>query len=230
MNPLLSAAWLLFVTLILAACGPSDTATPQVAPTESSTATASTNPDSTVNSATTDAASAETSDLPQVRFVTNYGAFTVELNALEAPETVANFLRYVDNGFYHGTLFHRVIDGFMIQGGGFTADYQRKQTFDPILNEADNALKNLRGSIAMARTSSPHSATAQFFVNLVDNAFLNHRNKSAQGWGYTVFGRVVEGMSTVDQIAKVSTGAAGPFRQDAPAEQVIIESATRVTD
>jgi cyclophilin family peptidyl-prolyl cis-trans isomerase len=157
-----------------------------------------------------------------VMIVTSKGDITVELLPAKAPETVDNFLRYVNEGFYDGTLFHRVIGGFMIQGGGYDQDYTKKQTHDPVKNEADNGLSNSRGTIAMARTGDPHSATAQFFINHTDNPALDHRNKGS-GWGYAVFGKVVEGMEVVDRIANVKTGPAGPFRNDAPREMIIIE-------
>ena len=139
-----------------------------------------------------------------------------------------NFLVYVDEGFYQGTIFHRVIPGFMIQGGGFTGDYQRKPTRAPIRNEADNGVANQRGTVAMARTSDPHSATSQFFINSVDNAFLNHSAPNPRGWGYAVFGRVLDGMGTVDRIGALPTGAAGPFGRDVPRETVTIEKITRL--
>ena len=163
---------------------------------------------------------------PQVQLQTNHGAITLELYPEQAPNTVANFLQYVEAGFYNGTVFHRIIPNFMIQGGGFDQDYQQKPTRDPIDNEADNGLTNDRGTIAMARTSDPNSATAQFFINNVDNAFLNFRSKDPSGWGYCVFGRVTSGIETVDAISQVTTGAVGPFNSDAPTEPVIIESAT----
>jgi cyclophilin family peptidyl-prolyl cis-trans isomerase len=166
---------------------------------------------------------------PRVRIQTNLGDIVVELNREKAPQTVENFLSYVNEGFYNGTIFHRVIDGFMIQGGGFTQDLQQKATKPPIQNEADNGLKNDRGTIAMARTNNPNSATAQFFINVVDNDFLNHRNKTTRGWGYAVFGKVVEGMDVVDKIRKTPTGPSGPFRQDAPKTPVVIESVTVVS-
>jgi peptidyl-prolyl cis-trans isomerase B (cyclophilin B) len=159
-----------------------------------------------------------------VVFETNKGQFTVELYPEEAPATVKNFLKYVEEDFFSGTLFHRVIDGFMIQGGGFDEQMGRKSTNAPIENEADNGLKNDRGTIAMARTSDPHSATSQFFVNLVDNSFLNFTGKNMRGWGYAVFGKVVEGMDTVDAIAKTETTVKGGMR-DVPAEPVVIEKA-----
>ncbi len=162
-------------------------------------------------------------DHPRVRMQTSMGAFVLELDAEKAPRTVDNFLRYVREDFYDNTIFHRVIDGFVVQGGGFTPDYARKATHAPILNEADNGLLNRRGTIAMARTFEPHSATSQFFINLKKNAFLDHKNDTPRGFGYAVFGHVVEGMDVVDKIARVKTGAAGPFPQDAPAQPVIIK-------
>jgi peptidyl-prolyl cis-trans isomerase B (cyclophilin B) len=167
-------------------------------------------------------------DNPKVRLQTSQGAITLELDATAAPATVENFLGYVDAGFFDGTIFHRVIPGFMIQGGGFTESYERKSTRDSVNNEADNGLKNDRGTIAMARTSDPHSATAQFFINVSGNNFLNHTAKSAQGWGYAVFGRVVEGMDVVDSIAALPTGQGGPFRKDVPQVAVVIEKAARL--
>ena len=166
-------------------------------------------------------------DGTQVVLHTNHGDITIALAADEAPQTVANFLRYVDDGFFDETIFHRVIPGFMIQGGGFTADMIQKRTHEPIRNEADNGLKNARGTLAMARTSDPHSATAQFFINLTDNEFLDFKSASGNGWGYAVFGRVVDGMDVVDAIAKVATGNRGRH-QDVPKESVIITKAERV--
>jgi peptidyl-prolyl cis-trans isomerase B (cyclophilin B) len=165
---------------------------------------------------------------PKVIFKTTQGDIVIELFAAQAPETVKNFLQYVDDRFYDGTVFHRVIPDFMIQGGGFTRDMRQKATRDAIPNEADNGLKNVRGTLAMARTSDPHSATAQFFINTVDNDFLNFRSQDRQGWGYAVFGRVIEGMAVVDAIAGVRTGQSGMHR-DVPLEPVVIESARRVT-
>ena len=162
---------------------------------------------------------------PQVRLETSLGPIVLELDAEKAPATVENFLTYVREGFYDGTIFHRVIDGFMIQGGGFTDDYERKPTRDPIRNEADNGLKNLRGTIAMARTGNPHSATSQFFINVADNGFLDHTAPDPRGWGYCVFGHVVEGMDVVDLIRAVPTGPGGPFPKDAPQDPVVIERA-----
>lgn len=157
-------------------------------------------------------------------FTTNLGSFDLELDAKAAPKTVANFERYVKEGFYNGTLFHRVIDGFMIQGGGFEAGMQHKEGHAPIENEAMNGLKNDKYTIAMARTSDPHSATSQFFINVSDNDFLNHTVPSGQGWGYAVFGRVVKGFDVIDRIAKVKTGSSRGF-QDVPKEDVVIEKA-----
>jgi cyclophilin family peptidyl-prolyl cis-trans isomerase len=159
---------------------------------------------------------------PMVVMHTNLGDITIEVFEDEAPKTVANFLQYVREGFYDGTIFHRVIPGFVIQGGGFDESYQQKKTRDPITNEADNGLKNDRATLSMARTSDPDSATSQFFVNLTDNAPLNPGRGNA---GYAVFGKVTDGMDVVDKIADVQTGRAGPFRHDAPQEQVVIESA-----
>ncbi|MGK9451101.1 peptidylprolyl isomerase [Acidithiobacillus caldus] len=166
-------------------------------------------------------------DETQVVLHTNHGDITIALAADKAPQTVANFLRYVDDGFFDETIFHRVIPGFMIQGGGFTEDMSQKRTHEPIRNEADNGLKNARGTLAMARTSDPHSATAQFFINLTDNDFLDFKSASGNGWGYAVFGRVVDGMDVVDAIAKVATGNRG-MHQDVPKESVIITKAERV--
>lgn len=159
-----------------------------------------------------------------IKLTTNLGTITLELDAEKAPKTVANFLDYVKAGHYDGTIFHRVIDGFMIQGGGFLPGMKQKPTNAPIENEAANGLKNQRGTIAMARTSDPHSATAQFFINVADNDFLDFRAPSGNGWGYCVFGRVVEGMDVVDKIKRVRTGNKG-FHQDVPVEDVVIEKA-----
>lgn len=164
---------------------------------------------------------------PRVVFDTSMGSFEIELDEAKAPKTVANFLAYVDAGHYTNTLFHRVIEGFMVQGGGFDAAYNKKATRAPIENEASNGLKNTRGTVAMARTGEPHSATAQFFVNVVDNSFLDHRAKSADGWGYCVFGKVVSGLDVVDAIRVVRTGAQGPFNKDAPLQPVSILAARR---
>lgn len=164
---------------------------------------------------------------PQVNLQTNKGLIVIELYPDQAPQSVANFLAYVDAGFYDGTIFHRVIPDFMIQGGGFTADLEKKATRAPIPNEADNGLKNERGTLAMARTNDPHSATSQFFINHKDNAFLDHSDKNPRGWGYAVFGRVTDGMSVVDAIATTPTGAKGMFPKDVPLETIVIEKASR---
>ncbi len=155
---------------------------------------------------------------------TNFGSITLELDAKAAPETVANFIQYVQDGHYDGTIFHRVIDGFMIQGGGFTADMDQKPTRATIQNEAQNGLKNVAYSIAMARTPDPHSASSQFFINIADNAFLDFRAANSQGYGYCVFGKVTEGQDVVDRIRKVRTGSKAGH-QDVPVENVIIERA-----
>ena len=154
---------------------------------------------------------------------TTFGDIQVELDAEKAPNTVANFLSYARDGFYDGTIFHRVIDNFMIQGGGFDTDMQQKTTGEPIENEADNGLKNDFGTLAMARTMDPHSATAQFFINVKDNDFLNHSGKNMQGWGYAVFGKVTGGSEVLDKIRAVATTSRSGH-QDVPAEPVIIES------
>jgi peptidyl-prolyl cis-trans isomerase B (cyclophilin B) len=164
---------------------------------------------------------------PTVEVVTNHGSFVIQLDPARAPKSVENFLRYVDAKHYDGTVFHRIIPTFMIQGGGFDQRLEKKPTNPPVQNEADNGLKNTRGTVAMARTNDPHSATAQWFVNVVDNKFLDHQAKDAQGWGYAVFGRVIEGMDVVDTIKAVKTGAVGPFAKDAPLEPVVIQSVRR---
>lgn len=162
---------------------------------------------------------------PRVLVSTSHGDITLELDAAKAPITTENFLAYVSSGFFDATIFHRVIPSFMIQGGGFTADMRQKPTNPSIANEADNGLKNDRGTIAMARTSDPHSASSQFFINLEDNSFLNHTAKTASGWGYAVFGRVVEGMEVVDAIACVATGSHGPH-SDVPRDPVVMNQVT----
>ncbi|VVE50210.1 cyclophilin [Pandoraea morbifera] len=162
-----------------------------------------------------------------VELQTNHGVIRIELDAAKAPKTVENFLNYVKKGFYDNTVFHRVINGFMIQGGGFEPGMKQKQTDAPIENEANNGLKNDKYTLAMARTNDPHSATAQFFINVNDNDFLNHSSPTPQGWGYAVFGKVIEGQEIVDQIKVVQTGSKG-FHQDVPVEDVIIEKAVIV--
>ena len=158
---------------------------------------------------------------------TTFGDIKLELDAEKAPKTVANFLKYAGEGFYDGTIFHRVIDNFMIQGGGFESDMSQKSPGEPVENEADNGLKNDHGTIAMARTTDPHSATAQFFINVKDNDFLNHSGKNMQGWGYTVFGKVTDGNDVLDKIRAVTTTSRGGH-QDVPADDIIIESVTIV--
>ncbi len=161
---------------------------------------------------------------PVVVLKTNRGAIEIELYPDKAPKTVENFLAYVNDGFYDGTIFHRVIDNFMIQGGGYTQDLKRKPTRAPIPNEANNGLKNERGTIAMARTSDPHSATSQFFINVKDNPFLDFKSETPQGWGYAVFGRVVEGMDVVEAIEHAKTEDRGGAFANLPSDPVIIES------
>ena len=164
-----------------------------------------------------------------ILITTTVGAMTLELDADNAPKTVENFLSYVSNGFYDGTIFHRVINNFMVQGGGFTADMEQKATQAPIENEANNGLKNGHGTIAMARTQDPHSATAQFFINVQDNDFLNHTGENMQGWGYAVFGKVTDGEEVLDKIRCVQTGSQAGH-QDVPVEPIIIESVTLIAD
>ncbi len=164
---------------------------------------------------------------PKVKLETSHGEIVLLLDAQAAPESVANFVLYVEDGFYNGTVFHRVIKDFMIQGGGFEQGMKKKDTRAPIKNEANNGLKNVRGSVAMARTGDPHSATAQFFINTVDNSFLDHSGQNTRGWGYAVFGKVISGMETVDRIRNLQTGTAGMFR-DVPVESVIINKASLI--
>jgi peptidyl-prolyl cis-trans isomerase A (cyclophilin A)/peptidyl-prolyl cis-trans isomerase B (cyclophilin B) len=166
---------------------------------------------------------------PQVDMKTNFGTIRLELYPAKAPKTVENFLQYAKDGHFNGTIFHRVIDNFMIQGGGFDKNYRQKPTRDPIPNEAKNGLKNDLGTIAMARTNAPHSASSQFFINGKNNDFLNSAN-AQDGWGYAVFGKVVSGMDVVTKISKSATGSGGPFPTDVPKEMVIIESVTLVAD
>ncbi len=161
---------------------------------------------------------------PRVSMQTSLGEIVLELDRVNAPITVDNFMKYVESGFYNGTIFHRVIDGFMIQGGGYTTDLTKKSTSPPIKNEANNGLKNKRNTIVMARTGDPHSATAQFFINVVDNSFLDHTGPNMRGWGYAVFGKVAQGMSVIDQIRKTPTGPGGMFPKDVPQTPVIIKS------
>ena len=156
---------------------------------------------------------------------TNYGDITLELDFDNAPKSATNFKQYAEDGFYNGTIFHRVIDGFMIQGGGMDESMEQKETRASIENEADNGLKNLAGTVAMARTNDPHSASSQFFINVQDNDFLNHSGKNAQGWGYCVFGKVTDGMDVVNKIRTVKTGSKG-FHQDVPVDTILIENVT----
>ena len=172
------------------------------------------------------AAEEQSEENPVVVMKTSLGTIEIELYPDKAPATVENFLRYVKEGHYDGTIFHRVIKGFMIQGGGFDADMKQKSTHEPIKNEADNGLRNEPGTIAMARTADPHSATAQFFINTVNNQGLNYRSKDARGWGYTVFGKVISGMDVVQAIENTPTGSKPPFPTDVPKETVLIESVT----
>lgn len=169
-------------------------------------------------------------DSDKVKISTTLGDIVVELHTTEAPTSAANFKQYIDSGFYDGTIFHRVIDGFMVQGGGYTADYKKKNTEKPIQNEANNGLKNNKYTLAMARTSAPHSATSQFFINTVDNDFLNHTSMDMRGWGYTVFARVIEGHNVVDQIGEIRTTSGGPFPKDVPADTIIINSISYVDE
>jgi cyclophilin family peptidyl-prolyl cis-trans isomerase len=166
---------------------------------------------------------------PRVRLSTNLGDIVLELNPAKAPKSVDNFLAYVRDGSYNGTIFHRVIDGFMIQGGGFGQDFQKRPGHSPIQNEANNGLKNLHGTVAMARTNDPHSATQQFFINVADNGFLDHSSATSRGWGYAVFGKVIEGMEVVDKIRRTPTGSGGPFPKDVPLTPVVIEKVTLET-
>ncbi len=183
----------------------------------------------TTNTSTTKTKDTQMSDMPVVQLNTSMGDITIELNAEKAPKTVDNFVSYVKAGHYDGTIFHRVIPNFMIQGGGMDANMKEKDTNAPIQNEADNGLKNDEGTIAMARTQDPHSATSQFFINVKDNDFLNHSGKNMQGWGYTVFGKVTSGMDVVKKIEGVPTGRYG-MHADVPKEPVIINSAKVISE
>ena len=169
-------------------------------------------------------------DNPRVKMETSKGTMIIELYPDKAPISVENFLSYVNAGTYDGTIFHRVIKDFMNQGGGFTPDYKKVDTKDPIQNEADNGLKNLKYTVAMARTGEPHSATNQFFINTADNAFLDYKSKSMRGWGYTVFGKVIEGQNIAGAISRVATGPGGPFAKDAPKVQIIINKMTEIKE
>lgn len=189
-----------------------------------------TNQNSSTNVATnTNTTKTKDTDMPVVQLNTSMGDITIELNAEKAPKTVENFVSYVNAGHYNGTIFHRVIPNFMIQGGGMDAEMNEKSTNAPIENEADNGLKNDEGTIAMARTQDPHSATSQFFINVKDNDFLNHSGKNMQGWGYTVFGKVTSGMDVVKKIEGVPTGRFG-MHADVPTEPVVINSAKVISE
>jgi cyclophilin family peptidyl-prolyl cis-trans isomerase len=166
---------------------------------------------------------------PMIKMTTTLGEITIELRADKAPETVRNFLEYVESGFYDGTIFHRVVPGFVVQGGGMLPGMKEKPHSPAIRNEADNGLPNVAGSLAMARTNDPHSATSQFFINLKNNDFLNHRDKSPAGWGYTVFAQVTAGMSVVEKIAAVPTGSVGPYH-DVPQTDVVITGVERIEE
>ena len=167
---------------------------------------------------------------PKVKLETSKGTMIIELYPDKAPKTVENFLTYVNAGAYDGTIFHRVIKDFMNQGGGFTPDFKKVDTRDPIQNEADNGLKNLKYTVAMARTGEPHSATNQFFINTADNAFLDHSGKSMRGWGYTVFGKIIEGQNIAGAISRVPTGPGGPFSKDVPRTQITITKMTEIKE
>jgi peptidyl-prolyl cis-trans isomerase B (cyclophilin B) len=171
-----------------------------------------------------------TENTVQVKLETTLGDITLQLDKEKAPVSVENFLVYVKEGHYNGTIFHRVIPGFMAQGGGFDTDFKQKPTHDQIRNEANNGLNNDRGTIAMARTSVPDSATAQFFINYKNNDFLNFKSETPQGWGYAVFGKVVDGMDVVDAMAKVPTGAGGPMQSDVPQTPIVINKATVIAE
>lgn len=206
------------LTIGLAGCGGTDTQTKSAASgTTIQVANASTSQQSSGDSMSQDSSSGN----PRVLIETSKGNITIELDAKNAPISAENFMAYVNDGFYDGTIFHRVIPGFMVQGGGMNPDMSEKQTKAPIQNEANNGLANDRGTLAMARTNMPHSASSQFFINVADNTFLNHKGETPQGWGYAVFGKVTEGMDTVDAIVGVKTGSHG-MHQDVPAEPVLM--------
>jgi peptidyl-prolyl cis-trans isomerase B (cyclophilin B) len=182
-----------------------------------------------VSSAAENKPMTNTSDSPvKVELQTTLGNIVIELDTVNAPISSENFIQYVKDGFYNGTIFHRVIPGFMAQGGGFTEDFVQKSTRENIQNEANNGLKNERGTIAMARTPAPHSASSQFFINYSDNGFLNFSSETSQGWGYAVFAKVVDGMDIVDQMAEVPTGSGGPMPTDVPQTTIVIENAVIV--
>ncbi len=206
----------LFAPLFILGCASTNTNNTMVSDTQPNSLSNTNNQETTM------------SDMPVVQLETSMGDITIELNEEKAPKTVENFLNYVNSGHYEGTIFHRVIDGFMIQGGGMDAQMNEKKTNAPIENEADNGLKNDKGTIAMARTQDPHSATSQFFINVKDNDFLNHSGKNMQGWGYTVFGKVTSGMDVIEKMRSVATGRFG-MHADVPNEPITINSAKVVS-
>jgi peptidyl-prolyl cis-trans isomerase B (cyclophilin B) len=206
----------LFAPLFILGCASTNTNNTMVSDTQPNSLSNTNNQETTM------------SDMPVVQLETSMGDITIELNEEKAPKTVENFLNYVNSGHYEGTIFHRVIDGFMIQGGGMDAQMNEKKTNAPIENEADNGLKNDKGTIAMARTQDPHSATSQFFINVKDNDFLNHSGKNMQGWGYTVFGKVTDGMDVIEKMRSVATGRFG-MHADVPNEPITINSAKVVS-
>lgn len=219
----------LLVVLWLPSCGggDSDSAGSESAPSEATPAETEASPMATETLPPEDPADLATPGAPVVLMQTTVGDLHIELYPQDAPESVENFLRYVEDGHYDGTIFHRVVRGFVIQGGGFTAEMAEKDTRDPISNEAENGLKNLRGTLSMARTMDPHSATSQFFVNTVDNAMLDHTAPTPRGWGYAVFGKVISGMDAVDRI-EASPVVSRAGHNDVPAMPVVVESATVV--
>ena len=206
----------LFAPLFILGCASTNTNNTMVSDTQPNSLSNTNNQETTM------------SDMPVVQLETSMGDITIELNEEKAPKTVENFLNYVNSGHYEGTIFHRVIDGFMIQGGGMDAQMNEKKTNAPIENEADNGLKNDKGTIAMARTQDPHSATSQCFINVKDNDFLNHSGKNMQGWGYTVFGKVTDGMDVIEKMRSVATGRFG-MHADVPNEPITINSAKVVS-
>lgn len=219
---------LVALPLLMLACSSPESSSPVVVASEDGGVDASDEVDASEDlDAGADTSAPEPAAPVSIVLETDMGDIEIELDPARAPVTVANFLTYVDEKHYDGTVFHRVIPDFMIQGGGFDADDVERSTHDPITNEADNGLKNVRGTIAMARTSAPHSATAQFFINVVDNTGLDFTAKTVKGWGYAVFGKVTAGMDVADQIVAVPTGARGKFKQDAPLTPVVIKSAHR---
>ena len=220
--------------LLLLAClpscgggGASDSTSPESAAEEATAAETEASPMETESTAPESPSDLATPGAPVVLMRTDVGELRIELYPQEAPETVANFLRYVEDGHYDGTIFHRVVRGFVIQGGGFTADMEKKETREPIPNEARNGLKNMRGTLSMARTGDPHSATAQFFVNTKDNAMLDHTEATMNGWGYAVFGKVISGMEAVDRI-EASPVVSRAGHNDVPDTPIVVESATVV--